>query len=53
MADDERYTLNMAIRVQGYGTDKQAAQMANRVRQMLNVALHQFVNVTDIEVKRP
>lgn len=52
-AADGPYVLDMHVRVSGYGTDKQAAEHAQRIRQMLGVALHAFVNVIDLAVERP
>lgn len=52
-AADGPYVLDMHVRVSGYGTDQQAAQHAQRIRRLLGVALHTFVNVTNLAVERP
>lgn len=49
---DGPYVLEMTLRVQGYGTDKQAAQHAQRMREALMVVMGRFVNVTALNVER-
>jgi len=49
---ESTYTLRCTIEVEGYGTDKQAAAVAQRIRQTLNTTLHRFVRLPTVEVER-